>query len=347
MLELIDIHKSYEALPLLRGISFTVATGETVCLLGPSGSGKSTLLRIIAGLETCEKGQVCWEGEDLAAVPPHRRGFGLVFQDYALFPHLTVRENVTFGLRMQKMPVAQIDLRTTEILEMVDLTGFEDRRVTDLSGGEQQRVALARALAPNPRLLMFDEPLGALDRNLRDQLLNDLRRILHESGVPAIYVTHDQEEAFTLADRLLLLHDGCIVRSGTPEQVWGDPGTLWVAKFLDAGNIVPGIIRSDHPPYQVETAAGVLELDCTGEGVRDRREHAHLKGETVHLLVSRYGARREAHGTLSALVEDVTFHQDGFKVKLDCGLIFYFPDAPQVGEKLTLTIPRSAVKCLV
>jgi len=347
MLELIDIHKSYEALPLLRGISFTVATGETVCLLGPSGSGKSTLLRIIAGLEICEQGQVCWEGEDLAAVPPHRRGFGLVFQDYALFPHLTVRENVTFGLRMQKMPVAQIDLRTTEILEMVDLTGFEDRRVTDLSGGEQQRVALARALAPNPRLLMFDEPLGALDRNLRDQLLNDLRRILHESGVPAIYVTHDQEEAFTLADRLLLLHDGCIVRSGTPEQVWGDPGTLWVAKFLDAGNIVPGIIRSDHPPYQVETAAGVLELDCTGEGVRDRREHAHLKGETVHLLVSRYGARREAHGTLSALVEDVTFHQDGFKVKLDCGLIFYFPDAPQVGEKLTLTIPRSAVKCLV
>jgi ABC-type Fe3+/spermidine/putrescine transport system ATPase subunit len=191
---------------------------------------------------------------------------------------------------------------------------------------------------------MFDEPLGALDRNLRDQLLNDLRRILHESGVPAIYVTHDQEEAFTLADRLLLLHDGCIVRSGTPEQVWGDPGTLWVAQFLDAGNIVPGIIRSDQPPYQVETSAGVLELDCTGE-----REggHAHWMGETVHLLVSRYGARREARGTLRALVEDVTFHQDGFKVKLDCGLVFHFPDAPQVGERLTLTIPRSAVKCLV
>jgi ABC-type Fe3+/spermidine/putrescine transport system ATPase subunit len=347
MLELTDIHKSYEAQPLLRGISFTVAAGETVCLLGPSGSGKSTLLRIIAGLETCEQGQVCWEGEDLASVPPHRRGFGLVFQDYALFPHLTVRENITFGLRMQKLPAAQIDLRTAEILEMVDLTSFGDRRVTDLSGGEQQRVALGRALAPKPRLLMFDEPLGALDRNLRDQLLNDLRRILHESGVPAIYVTHDQEEAFTLADRLLLLHDGCIVRSGTPEQVWGDPGTLWVAQFLDAGNIVPGIIRSDQPPYQVETSAGVLELDCTGEGLGGRGGHAHRMGETVQLLISRYGAQRERGGTLRALVEDVTFHQDGFKVKLDCDLVFHFPDAPQVGERLTLTIPRSAIKCLI
>jgi ABC-type Fe3+/spermidine/putrescine transport system ATPase subunit len=346
MLELIDIHKSYEAQPLLRGISFTVAAGETVCLLGPSGSGKSTLLRIIAGLETCEQGRVCWEGEDLAAVPPHKRGFGLVFQDYALFPHLTVSENVSFGLRMQNLPFAQIKQRASEILEMVSLTGFGDRRVTDLSGGEQQRVALARALAPNPRLLMFDEPLGALDRNLRDQLLNDLRSILHESGVPAIYVTHDQEEAFALADRLLLLHDGSIVRSGTPEQIWGDPGTLWVAQFLDAGNVVSGIIRSDKPPYQVETSAGVLEMDCAGADDPVRGDHAHHIGETVQLLVNRFGARREAPGMLSAVVEDVAFRQDGFKVKLDCGLVFYFPDAPRVGERLALTIPRSAVKCL-
>jgi spermidine/putrescine transport system ATP-binding protein len=260
--ELINIHKSYEGQPLLRGISFTVAAGETVCLLGPSGSGKSTLLRIIAGLETPEQGQVCWDGEDLAAVPIHLRGFGLVFQDYALFPHLTVAENVAFGLKMQDMAVVEIGLRVADILETVNLTGFGDRLVTDLSGGEQQRVALARALAPNPRLLMFDEPLGALDRSLREQLMDELRRILHASGVPALYVTHDQEEAFTLADRVLLLHDGCIVRSGTPEQVWSDPGSVWAAQFLDAGNVVTGIVLSNTRPLQVETSAGVFELNC-------------------------------------------------------------------------------------
>ncbi|MCX6037262.1 MAG: ABC transporter ATP-binding protein [Chloroflexi bacterium] len=262
MLELIDIHKSYEGQPLLRGISFTVAAGETVCLLGPSGSGKSTLLRIIAGLETPEQGQVRWDGEDLVPVPVHRRSFGLVFQDYAIFPHLNVAENVAFGLKMQNLAGAGTNLRVASILEMVNLTGFGDRRVTDLSGGEQQRVALARALAPNPRLLMFDEPLGALDRSLREQLMDELRRILHESGVPAIYVTHDQEEAFTLADRVLLLHDGGIVRSGTPEQVWSDPGSVWAAQFLDAGNVVAGIVMSNTRPFQVKTSAGVFELEC-------------------------------------------------------------------------------------
>ncbi len=363
--ELINIHKSYEGQPLLRGISFTVAAGETVCLLGPSGSGKSTLLRIIAGLETPEQGQVCWDGEDLAAVPIHLRGFGLVFQDYALFPHLTVAENVAFGLKMQDMAVVEIGLRVADILETVNLTGFGDRLVTDLSGGEQQRVALARALAPNPRLLMFDEPLGALDRSLREQLMDELRRILHASGVPALYVTHDQEEAFTLADRVLLLHDGCIVRSGTPEQVWSDPGSVWAAQFLDAGNVVTGIVLSNTRPLQVETSAGVFELNCgvvpvpvrggvvpvPARGgvvpVPARGEHAHSAGEKVNLLVSRRGVRNAADGRLSGVVVDVIFRQDGFKVTLDNGLDFYLPDAPRIGEKVYLTIPPGGVKCLI
>ena len=166
MLELIDIHKTYEGAPLLRGISFTVAARETVCLLGASGSGKSTLLRIIAGLEQAEQGRVCWEGRDLASVPAYRRGFGLVFQEYALFPHMNVFENVAFGLKMLELPAQEIAARATSVLTKVNLNGFQDRRVTDLSGGEQQRVALARALAPNPHLLLFDEPLGALDRSL-------------------------------------------------------------------------------------------------------------------------------------------------------------------------------------
>lgn len=338
MLELIDIHKSYEGQPLLRGISFSVVTGETVCLLGPSGSGKSTLLRIIAGLETSEQGQVRWDGEDLAPVPVHRRSFGLVFQDYALFPHLNVAENVAFGLKMQNLTGAEVNKRVASILELVNLAGFGDRRVTDLSGGEQQRVALARALAPNPRLLMFDEPLGALDRSLREQLMGELRHILHESGVPAIYVTHDQEEAFTLADRVLLLHDGSIVRSGTPEQVWNDPELVWTAQFLDAGNVVAGIVLANTRPLKVATSAGEFEVNCM---------HAHSVGEKVNILVSRRGVRQDADGRVSGVVVDVLFRQDGFNVTLDNGLDFYLPDVPQVGEKIYLSIPARGIKCLL
>jgi len=356
MLELIDIHKSYESQPLLRGISFAVEAGETVCLLGPSGSGKSTLLRIIAGLETPEQGQVRWDGMDLAPVPVHRRGFGLVFQDYALFPHMNVAENLAFGLKMQNLAGAEINLRVAGILKTVNLTSLGDRRVTDLSGGEQQRVALARALAPNPRLLMFDEPLGALDRSLREQLMDELRHILHESRVPAIYVTHDQEEAFTLADRVLLLHDGIIIRSGTPEQVWSDPGSVWAAQFLDAGNVVAGIVMPDTRPFQVETSAGVFELNCGVVPVLARGgvvpvpgqgDHAHSAGDKVNLLVSRHGVRQAADGRLSGVVVDVIFRQEGFRVALENGLYFYLPDAPRVGEKIYLSIPMTGIKCLL
>ena len=172
-------------------------------------------------------------GIDLTSTPAHLRDFGLVFQDYALFPHLNVNENVAFGLKMRRLPQNEIMERVANSLEMVNLSGFEKRQVTDLSGGEQQRVALARALAPRPRLLMFDEPLGALDRSLREDLLNELRSILHHTNIPAIYVTHDQEEAFAIADRVLILHDGEIVREGTPAEVWADPGLRLWRSFWD------------------------------------------------------------------------------------------------------------------
>ncbi|MGA2490187.1 MAG: ABC transporter ATP-binding protein, partial [Anaerolineales bacterium] len=311
MLEVINIHKSYENSPLLRGISFTVAVDETVCLLGASGSGKSTLLRIIAGLEFSEEGSVCWDGQDLASVPAHRRGFGLVFQDYALFPHLNVEENVAFGLKMLNLPREEIDQRVTSVLEKVNLTGFEHRRVTDLSGGEQQRVALARALAPNPHLLMFDEPLGALDRSLREQLMGELRLILHTTSVPAIYVTHDQEEALTLADRILLLHEGEIIRSGTPAEIWAKPGSAWAARFLDVGNVIEGVVRSDARKTQVETSAGVFELACG---------HPHKAEDKIELLVRPQGVHRAAGGNLGGVVADAVFQQDRFKVTLEGGL---------------------------
>ena len=335
MLELIDIHKSYEGQPLLCGISFTVAAGETVCLLGPSGSGKSTLLRMIAGLENPGQGQICWDGEDLASVPAHRRDFGLVFQDYALFPHLNVTGNVAFGLKMQNLDGAGINLRVAEILKIVNLTGFGDRHVHDLSGGEQQRVALARVLAPHPRLLMFDEPLGALDRSLREQLMGELRHILHESGVPAIYVTHDQEEAFSLADRLLLLHDGVIVQGGTPDQIWRDPGSVWVAFFLGLGNILEGKTLT---PGWVETQVGVLKTNC---------RHAHVAGESVSLLIRPEAASSgEGENILTSHVADFLFQNEFFRVTLENGLHFRLPAAHQIGEVISLHVPVTGVECL-
>src|SRR5438093_735137 len=202
-LQVLHINKSYEGAPLLRDVSFEVGESEIVCLLGPSGTGKTTLLRIIAGLEELEAGQILFQARDLRGVPVHQRGFGLMFQDLALFPHRRVYDNVAFGLRMHNLPQSEIRGRVEEMLALVGLdpARFAGRDVNRLSGGEQQRVALARSLAPRPRFLMFDEPLGALDRLLREQLITDIRALLKRLGIMALYVTHDQEEAFAISDR--------------------------------------------------------------------------------------------------------------------------------------------------
>ncbi|MGE5248988.1 MAG: ABC transporter ATP-binding protein [Bacteroidota bacterium] len=341
MLEVRDIYKTYEGRPLLNGVSFRVDSGETVCLLGPSGSGKSTMLRIIAGLEAAEAGQVLWDGRDLASTPPHLRDFGVVFQDYALFPHLTAAQNVAFGLRMRNLPPDQIDTRVAEALAMVHLEGFEARRVTDLSGGEQQRVALARALAPRPRLLMFDEPLGALDRALKDQVLDELRTILHATLIPAIYVTHDQEEAFTLADRMLLLHEGRIVQAGAPADVWAEPASEWVARFLGAGNVVEGMVRSQNGGLSIKTEFGEAEVDCMGRHAPDERVPLLLRSVPAG---SSMRAENGRSGMLvTARVEDVIFQREQFRVELAGGLFVYLAEAPPVGEPITV---RFEVKCL-
>jgi ABC-type Fe3+/spermidine/putrescine transport system ATPase subunit len=336
MLEIQNIYKTYEGQPLLRGISFTVAAGETVCLLGASGSGKSTLLRIIAGLEAAERGRVLWDGEDLSALAAHRRNFGLMFQDYALFPHLSVAENVAFGLKMQNLPASEVQERVAAVVELVNLQGFERRRVTELSGGEQQRVALARALAPRPRLMMFDEPLGALDRALRDHLIGELRGILHQTRVPAIYVTHDQEEAFTIADRIILLHDGEIVQSGEAEDVYARPKSKWVAKFLGLGNVVEGKkLTEDGRRWTVETEFGVWKVDCkTGAG----------DGESAALLV-RPGAVSFGEGgnRLRGRIVDVIFEKDRFKIVLESEFYFYAAQSLKVGELVDL---RVEAECL-
>lgn len=362
MLELIDITKSYEGQPLLRGISFSVARGETICLLGASGSGKSTILRIIAGLEEPEAGEVRWEGQSLAGVPAHQRRFGLMFQDYALFPHLSVFENVAFGLRMLgKGRVARLkngigtrksggedwpgssagspnspgfgdwpdslQERVSASLSLVKMEGFAQRRVTELSGGEQQRVAMARALAPQPRLLMLDEPLGALDRALKESLLEELRHILRQTGIPAIYVTHDQEEAFTIADRILLLREGRIVQAGTPPEVFAKPTSAWVASFLGLGNVVEGQARAG----AVETPFGRFSI----------KTH-QSDGERISLLI-RPQAEVSDSGEITGRVADVVFRGDDFRVELENGWYFFLSAAPQVGEMVRL---KARVECL-
>lgn len=264
MLELKNIKKEYDQLPLLEDVSFSIGKDETVCILGPSGGGKSTILRIIAGLEKPASGQVFWEGREISSVQPHSRDFGLMFQDYALFPHLNVFDNIAFGLRMDNIPEDEISRRVIEALKLISLRHLADRSVTDLSGGEKQRVAFARALAPKPKLLMLDEPMGSLDRTLRDQLINELHTLIKNMDIPVIYVTHDQEEAFSIADRILILNEGKIVQSGSPQYLYTHPKDLWVASFFGLNNELVGKVCSVDP-YIAETRIGKTMFSCSSE----------------------------------------------------------------------------------
>lgn len=233
LLDLRSITKYYHSTPALYNVDLCINKGSIVCLLGPSGCGKTTLLRVIAGLEQADSGTTIFAGQSINHIPPHQRGFGLMFQEYALFPHRNVAENIAFGLRMRHIPREQIDVRVAEMLTLVGLTGYEQRRVYELSGGERQRVALARSLAPNPPVLMLDEPLGALDRALRERLLDELRDILKQVGVTSIYVTHDQTEAFAIADQLVLMHAGQIEQQGLPTTIYRHPKSTFAARFWD------------------------------------------------------------------------------------------------------------------
>ncbi|HVK21238.1 MAG TPA: ABC transporter ATP-binding protein [Actinokineospora sp.] len=241
MLRVDDVSVHYGSIPAVSDVDIEVADGEVVALLGPSGCGKSTLLRAVAGLEPTSSGAITWDGADLAGVPVHRRGFGLVFQDGQLFPHRDVAANIAFGLRMRGDRSPD---RVADLLDMVGLNGYGARRVTELSGGEQQRVALARALAPRPRLLLLDEPLSALDRVLREQLAIDLARVLRAEGSTAVVVTHDHDEAFTLADRVAVMRSGRIVQTGRPDEVWREPADDETARFLGCELIVPGTVSA-------------------------------------------------------------------------------------------------------
>ena len=277
-------------------VDLRVDEREVVTLLGPSGCGKSTILRAIAGLVTPAAGSIRLGDDDLAPIPPHRRPFGLMFQDYALFPHRDVAGNVAFGPRMQRLDRAMVRARVDEVLELVGLSGFGHRSVASLSGGEQQRVALARALAPSPRVLMLDEPLGSLDRSLRERLTVELRELFVRLGITVITVTHDQAEAFTLADRVVVLRDGRIRQVGRPVDVWRSPGDAFVARFLGFGNVfdvevLHGKVESPWGSIDSNRADGPATLvirpdgcQIAAEGVPGTAGPATFRGD--HFLVA-------------------------------------------------------------
>jgi ABC-type Fe3+/spermidine/putrescine transport system ATPase subunit len=244
LLQISHLSRVFDGKLVLADVSFGLDTGEIVCLLGPSGCGKTTLLRIIAGLETADSGTITSDGHDVQAIPVHQRNFGLMFQDFALFPHKSVWDNVIFGLRMRNLPPDQIRQLGAAALDLVGLSGFEKRNVHQLSGGERQRVALARSLAPQPQLLLLDEPLGALDRQLREELMIELRRILKAARLTSIYVTHDQAEAFAVADRVAVLQAGHVEQIDTPQRIYAQPATEFVARFLGMPNLIGGTVLS-------------------------------------------------------------------------------------------------------
>ncbi|MFE1311609.1 ABC transporter ATP-binding protein [Streptomyces sp. NPDC058755] len=312
LLSLADATVRLGGRPVLDAVDLDVAEHEVVCVLGPSGSGKSTLLRAVAGLQPLDFGRVLLDGRDQAGVPAHRRGVGLMFQDHQLFPQRDVGGNVAFGLRMHGVPRGGRDAEVGQLLELVGLPGAAGRAVAGLSGGEQQRVALARALAPRPRLLMLDEPLGQLDRSLRERLVVELRELFGRLGTTVLAVTHDQGEAFALADRVVVMRDGRIAQSGTPLEVWQRPADEFVARFLGFDNVVPATVgdtaadtpwgklpvpddspRGNRPllvrPAGVRLVAADEGLPCTVTARTFKGTHV-----AVHLLPRDGGPRLEA-----------------------------------------------------
>ncbi|MCL1588570.1 MAG: ABC transporter ATP-binding protein [Actinomycetia bacterium] len=308
----------YEDDLAVNDLDLTIISGERFVLMGPSGSGKSTLLRAVAGLEPLETGTVEIDGKDVTTLPPHRRAVGLMFQEYALFPHLSVIDNVGYGLAMIGMGRDTARRKASALLDLAGLQGFESRKPDSLSGGERQRVALLRTLAPEPSLVMLDEPLGSLDLALREDLLAQMRTIVTELGATTLYVTHDRTEAFAFAERLAIMRHGRIVRTGTPEQVWDDPQTTFVARFIGHSNVLTGAaIGFDAPGITVPP--GALALKDNGE-------------IGVHIVESVF-----ADGRYEIVVEVA----NGERLRIDS------PVPLDSGLSSRITVDRSAVRELV
>jgi ABC-type Fe3+/spermidine/putrescine transport system ATPase subunit len=329
VVDLIGVRKRYGRVVAVDGVSLSVREGEFFTLLGPSGCGKTTTLRLVAGFETPDQGEVRISGQGVNRLPPEGRPIGMVFQNYALFPNMTVFGNVAFPLRLRRLPERVVRRKVGELLEMVHLQGLEGRYPRELSGGQQQRVALARALAREPKVLLLDEPLSALDAKIREELRGELKRLQRETGLTALYVTHDQEEALALSDRIAVMRDGKVEQLGTPQEIYERPSTLFVARFVGIGTLVPGEAREgrfhrDRPwPVQVE-----------GEGrgfilLRPEQLRPHPEG----FLEGQVGLATYLGSLLRLEVET-----EGILLKVDLNP----QEEVRAGDRLRLALPEAA-----
>ena len=335
IIDLTDVSKAFDGETVLDHINLKIHDKEFVTLLGPSGCGKTTTLRIIGGFETPDTGDVRFDGKSVKDVPPHKRPVNTVFQKYALFPHLNVFENVAFGLRLKKTPEDVIRTKVKEMLAMVNLKGFERRRVSTLSGGQQQRVAIARALINEPEVLLLDEPLGALDLKLRKDMQNELKKIQKATGITFIYVTHDQEEALSMSDTVVVMANGQIQQIGSPTDIYNEPENAFVADFIGESNIVDGIMLQD---YKVRFSGQTF--DCVDKGfAKNERIDVVVRPEDVDVVAPE-------KGLLQGLVTSVTFKGVHWEIIVDINgfkWMIQTTDFVAEGEHIGLYIEPDAI----
>lgn len=331
VVELKNIGISFDGEQILDDLNLEIRDGEFVTFLGPSGCGKTTTLRIIGGFTQPDTGEVIIDGKNMNGAPPYKRQVNTIFQRYALFPHLNVFENVAFGLRVNKVDSKEIEKRVASMLESVNLSGFEKRQVHSLSGGQQQRVAIARALVNNPKILLLDEPLGALDLKLRKDMQNELKNIQQQLGITFIFVTHDQEEALSMSDTVVVMNEGRIQQIGTPEDIYNEPQNAFVADFIGESNILDGIMRADR---LVEMFGH--KFDCVDVGFE--------KNEPVDVVVrpEDIDVVEPEKGQLSGTVSSITFKGVHYEIIVDINdfkWMIQSTDSPAVGDVIGISIP--------
>lgn len=348
------ISKRYDGLPAVAELSLDVEQKEFFGLLGPSGCGKTTTLRMIAGLETPDTGTIRFDGRDITQLSPERRGFGMVFQNYALFPHLNVFENVAFGLRARKRAKAEVAQRVDDALALVQLPGYQRRPVTELSGGQQQRVAIARAIAIEPALLLFDEPLSNLDVALREETRGELRELVKKLGLTAVYVTHDQEEAFALCDRISVMSEGRILQTGAPRELYETPAVIRVARFLGRNNLIVArrLSSSDVAIGTFKTIQGdhTLEVPVERSKLGALNKNSTLAIRPEHIILST-DASPSGPNVLKANVREISFGGATTTVYLDAGGLsleglLLRSDGLNIGDSCTVHLPPAKIMVL-
>ena len=320
----------YDGEQILKSINLDIIDKQFVTLLGPSGCGKTTTLRIIGGFAEMASGELFFNGVNIKNLPPHKRQVNTVFQKYALFPHLNIYENIAFGLRIQKLPEDEIKARVEEMLELVNMRGYEKRSINSLSGGQQQRIAIARALVNRPKVLLLDEPLGALDLKLRKDMQIELKRMQQDLEITFIYVTHDQEEALTMSDTVVVMRDGCIQQIGTPQDIYNEPINAFVADFIGESNIIDGIMRRD---FLVEFAG--KEFTCVDKGFeKDELVDVVIRPEDIKVVPQQEGA-------IVGVVENVVFKGVHYEITVDAlgyKLIIQSTRSEEVGSIIGMNV---------